>query len=220
MFTSYKRHYFLDTPSTKGSAARQAHARTGRPDIDDTIGKKNATLSSHTDSAQPRKRTLDTRPSFVRESREGLRPRLPSQAHVTKTFTRSPHMDARRSTSWNCDRHRCVRNFNGPRKRCSASYSVNNLRERSRHSIKENFALWIRSTRQQDGKQTFFPRCCARSRCCEQVQGYKTLHGDCKFAVWCCIILLPLCRQHTRITTCSLQERVWKEYLKSHSLPT
>ena len=31
---------------------------------------------SHADSPQPRKRTLDTRPSFVRESREGLGPRL------------------------------------------------------------------------------------------------------------------------------------------------
>ena len=156
MFTSYKRHYFLDTPSTKGSAARQAHARTGRPDIDDTIGKKNATLSSHADSAQPRKRTLDTRPSFVRESREGLRPRLPSQAHVTKTFTRSPHMDARRSTSWNCDRHRCVRNFNGPRKRCSASYSVNNLRERSRHSIKETSLCGYAVLDNRMGSKLFF----------------------------------------------------------------
>ena len=31
---------------------------------------------SHADSPQPRKQTLDTRPSFVRESREGLGPRL------------------------------------------------------------------------------------------------------------------------------------------------
>ena len=31
---------------------------------------------SHADSAQPGNRTLDTRPSFVKESREGLGPRL------------------------------------------------------------------------------------------------------------------------------------------------
>ena len=33
-------------------------------------------FSEHADSAQPRIPTLDTRPSFVKESREGLGPRL------------------------------------------------------------------------------------------------------------------------------------------------